>query len=211
MLSGNLPDPLPKTLPGAVVSEASIPPLSMTTFLTVKEAAKRTGKSPSSVRRIIYPILENDQHPDRHHIEPDVDEAKALRIKGENFAWKISEKLLRREVPEGARKDSSESKAAGQKTDDGSAALIEMLRGELEIKNQQIAAQNELTKSLSERLREGNILMGSLQQQISLTDGSSRKKSEAVDAEATPEKPKQGSDAPEKSPTKQHWLFRKIF
>ena len=44
----------------------------MANFLTVKEAAKLVGKSPSSVRRILYPILENDRHPDRHHIEPTV-------------------------------------------------------------------------------------------------------------------------------------------
>lgn len=197
----------------------------MPKFHTVKEAATLTGKSPSSIRRIIYPILEDDQHPDRSQIHPDVEEAKALRIKGENFAWKISEKLLRREVPEGSVRTSTDSKSASSESNDGSAAMIEILRGELEIKNTQINAQAELMKGLSERLREGNILIGSLQQQLALTDGSNRKKSDTVDTtssekpkdnsvavDTTPsEQSKKGTDAQEKSSKKTHWLFRKIF
>jgi hypothetical protein len=56
--------------------------------------------------------------------------------------------------------------------------LLGTLRRELEIKNQQItqqgeliAKQMELISGLSERLREGNVLMGSLQQRLALTDG----------------------------------------
>lgn len=183
----------------------------MAKFLTVKEAAKVTGKSSSSIRRIIYPILKNDKHPDRSQIQPDAEQARALRIKGENFAWKISEKVLRREVPEGSVKSSSESKSLASSPNDGSATLIDMLRGELEIKNQQIATQNELMKGLSERLHEGNILIGSLQQQLAITDGSNRKRSGTVDAESTSEKPQQGNDVAGESPKKTHWLFRKIF
>ena len=106
----------------------------MTNFLTVKEAAKLIGKSPSSVRRILYPILEDDQHPDRHHIEPDIETAKALRVKGENFAWKISEELLRRELPAGGSKAASESRSSGDGHDQ-SPAIIEMLKNELGVKN----------------------------------------------------------------------------
>jgi len=182
----------------------------MAKFLTVKEAARLTGKSPSSIRRIIYPILEDDKHPDRSQIEPDVDQAKALRIKGENFAWKISEKLLRREIPEGESKGSSASKSGGSRIDDGSAALIDMLQGELEIKNQQIAALNETTKSLAERLREGNILMSSLQQQLALTDGSARNRSPVVETDASPV-PEKGSDSPVDPAKKTRWWNRKIF
>ncbi|MBI2480668.1 MAG: hypothetical protein HYV60_19195 [Planctomycetia bacterium] len=183
----------------------------MTKFLTVKEAAKITGKSPSSIRRIIYPILENNRHADRHHIEPDVATAKSLRVKGENFAWKISEELLRREVPEGREKAAAESKASTGNGGDQSVAIIDMLRKELEIKNAQIATQNELLIGLSERLREGNILMGSLQRQLSLTDGLARNKPDVVDAESPAQKPEEGSGASAMPSTKTHWLFRKLF
>jgi hypothetical protein len=181
----------------------------MTNFLTVKEAAKRTGKSPSSIRRIIYPILEDDKHPDRHHIEPDVKEVKAFRVKGENFAWKLSEELLQREVPEGSAKSKSEMKTGGTGSDQA-AAIVEILRKQLDIKDQQIAAQNDVIKGLSERVREGNILMGSLQQQLSLSDGSSRKKSDAMNAE-TNEKREEGTEPATKKAKETHWLFRKLF
>lgn len=183
----------------------------MTKFLTVKEAATITGKSPSSIRRIIYPILHDDKHPDRHHIEPDVATAKALRVKGENFAWKISAVLLRREVPEGGLKGTAGSKSSSLVGNDQSAAIIDMLRNELEIKNSQIATQNDLLKGLSERLREGNILIGSLQQQLSLTDGSARKMSDAVEAEPQSAQPEKGSDpAPAPAP-KSKWPFARYF
>ena len=69
----------------------------MSQFLTVKEAARITGKSPSSIRRVIYPIIADDKHPDRKHVEPSPAEALKLRTNGENFAWRLSEELLRRE------------------------------------------------------------------------------------------------------------------
>lgn len=183
----------------------------MTTFLTVKAAAIFSNRSPSSVRRIIYPILEDNRHPDRHHIEPDVATAKSLRVKGENFAWKVSEEFLRRMMAEEGTKPTTESKPASKIVLDQSAAMLEIFRKQLDIKDQQIAAQNEVIKGLSERVREGNILMGSLQQQLSLTDGSARNKSGVVDADRSVQKPEKGSDADPKSPEKTHWLFRKIF
>jgi hypothetical protein len=183
----------------------------MTTFLTVKEAAKLVGKSPSSIRRILYPILENNRHPDRHHIEPDVATAKSLRLKGENFAWKISKELLRREIPEGESKPGSESKSSVHKGDDHADAIIEILRGQLDIKDQQIAAANEVIKGLSERVREGNILMGSLQQQLSPPDQTGRNKKDVVETDVPSAKPEQGSDIPDESPKKTPWWNRKIF
>ena len=199
--------PFPKPFQRGYRLACSLPLSPMTNFLTVKEAAKLVGKSPSSVRRILYPILESDRHPDRQQIHPTVAEAKALRVKGENFAWKISEELLRREIPEDGPK-TKEDFSSATSADPQSAAIIEILRKELDIKNQQIVTQNDLLIGLSERLREGNILMGTLQQQMALGDGS-RSQPNVVDADApkTPS-PEKGSDA---TPPKTHWLFRKLF
>ena len=91
------------------------------------------------------------------------------------------------------------------------------MQGELDIKNQQIAAQhqqmtaqNELMKGLSERLREGNILIGSLQQQLALGDGT--KRIAVVDAEtnATPAAQK-GSDVPGTRTSAKPNFFRRVF
>jgi len=149
------------------------PTLPLATFLTVKEASRITGKSPSSIRRIIYPIIHDDKHPDRTHIQPTVEEAMQLRMKGENFAWRVSEELLRREMPVEATTEKT-TKLSGHAEQD----LLAMLQGELQIKNQQIVQQGELISKqmelisgLSERLREGNVLIGSLQQHLALPEG----------------------------------------
>ena len=172
----------------------------MINFLTVKEAATLTGKSPSSIRRLIDPIIEDDKHADRKHIRPTIDEVVKLRVKGDNFAWRVSEEFLRREVPIGESSHKATSSGHGSAT--GSEALVDMLRRELDIKNHQITQQSEmLTKQielisgLSERLREGNILIGSLQRQLALPDGAARQHSDVVDAtpsESSP--PQKGSD-----------------
>lgn len=147
----------------------------MAPFLTVKEASRLTGKSPSSIRRIIYPIIHDDAHRDRKHIQPSIDEALKLRMKGENFAWRLSEELLRREVPTDA---AAEKGSSTTKTAHGDGDLLAMLRRELDIKNQQINQQGELLgkqleliNGLSERLREGNILIAGLQHRLALSDG----------------------------------------
>lgn len=171
----------------------------MTRFLTVKEAARDTGKSPSSIRRIIYPILESENHPDRPHIQPSIEEVQQFRIKGENFAWRISEDLLRREVPPESLSEKGSEKSGARSLHESEAELLAMLRRELDIKNQQITQQSEmlsrqmeLINGLSERLREGNVLIGSLQQQLVLTEGSVRTKAKPVDVhvkDAPPAKP----------------------
>lgn len=180
----------------------------MTKFLTVAEAAKLVGKSPSSIRRIIYPILDNDQHSERHQIKPSPEEAKALRLKGENFPWRIAEELLRRHVPEAESKPSGESKTGAHATGDGSALLIEMLRRELDIKNRQIETQNELLKGLSERLREGNILIGSLQQQLALPEGNHQRPEVVQESSDAERGGKSGNSDPLKTPKKRRLLAR---
>ena len=161
----------------------------MSQFLTVKEAARTTGKSPSSIRRVIYPIIADDKHPDREHIEPSIEDVLKLRMKGENFAWRLSEELLRREVPvESVLEKGSAASLHRVATGEG-GELLAMLTRELDIKNGQITQQSELIvkqmeliNGLGERLREGNILIGSLQQRLTLTDGRERPTSEPIES-----------------------------
>ena len=161
----------------------------MIQFLTVKESARLTGKSPSSIRRVIYPIIQDENHPDRSHIEPTIDDVKALRTKGENFAWRIREELLRRKVPIAAETANTMERHASREATNANAELLAMLRRELDIKNHQItqhseliAKQMELISGLGERLREGNILIGSLQQRLALPDAGSSLPLDAVAA-----------------------------
>lgn len=190
----------------------------MTSFLTVKEAAQSTGKSPSSIRRIIYPILETPDHPDRLHIQPTLEQVQQFRMKGENFAWRISDELLRREVPpESAEKGTD--RPGARRLHDSDAELLSMLRRELDIKNQQItqqasmlSTQMELISGLSERLREGNMLIGSLQQRLALSDGSARTKQKSIDAEIkNAPAEKTVTKASQKAPVKQQKPKRGFF
>jgi hypothetical protein len=181
----------------------------MPTFLSVREAAQRTGKSPSSIRRVLYPVIHDDEHADRKHIEPSVEDALKLRMKGENFAWRVSEEFLRRAVPVEAGPESGTAPASRASGGHGDGELLAMLRRELDIKNQQItqaseliSKQMELISGLSERLREGNILIGGLQQRLALSDGRDAPPAETVNAKTvTPTKTEKGSAAPPK-PTK---------
>ena len=189
----------------------------MSSFLTVREAAKLTGKSPSSIRRVIYPIIGDDQHPDRTQIAPGVEDAKRLRTQGENFAWKMSEELLRREIPLETVRPAEQK--ASRESSDGNGELLAMLRRELDIKNQQITQQSEmlskqieLISGLSERLREGNILIGSLQQQLALPDGKVRKQLDVFEAKASKSVPAEKErEAAKKKATPKKSFFSRLF
>jgi hypothetical protein len=188
-------------------------------FLTVKEAARLTGKSPSSIRRVIYPIIRNDKHPDRKHIKPSSEEALILRTKGENFAWRLSEELLRREVPIEAATEKGTAAASRRGPPGDAGDLLAMLRSELDIKNKQIGQQGELIAKqmqlidgLSERLREGNVMMHSLQQRLALPDGKRRAPIEAAPLEQTvTASPEQGSKPTSKHGKPRKSLLHRIF
>ncbi len=195
----------------------------MTPFLTVKEAARLMGKSPSSIRRIIYPIIHNDTHPDRQHVQPGIEEAVSLRMKGENFAWKLTEELLRREVPDDGSKEHSATSAATRTFAQSEDDLLTILRRELDIKNAQITEQAETIKKLtnlmdglSERLHEGNVLIATLQQQQRLLPAprASKKAEKAEPAKRKTTHPgssEKGTARGSKGPKRKHgfrfWLF----
>ena len=107
----------------------------MSPFLTVKEAGALVNKSPSSIRWIIYPILEDDKHPDRHHIEPSPEQVRELRLKGEGFPWRVSEELLRRMVPPETSSEKGSGTSPERDHGEGNGALLDMVRRELDIKN----------------------------------------------------------------------------
>ena len=197
----------------------------MSNFITVKEAVERTGLSDSAIRRVIYPILKGDKHPDRQLVEPNPAEARAMRVKGENFAWKISEELLDREMQERVKKVKPEPKTGGAASvgNEHLLAMLQMLQKELDIKNQQIESQTQLLKGFSERMHEGNVLIGSLQKQLAVGSSSPRS-SDSMDVESVPASPQSApasKDVPAeetkpssvkgKAKPKTHWLFRKIF
>lgn len=163
-------------------------------FLSVRAAAERVGKSTSAIRRLLYPIVKQDDHPDRDLIRPSVEEVKRLRMSGESFPWKVSEELLKRVKVAEPNTDHSPTSGSGKLGANGESELLAMLRRELDIKNRQISQQADLigeqvklVGGLSERLREGNVLIATLQQRLALTDGR-EKSSSFVDAKSNAER-----------------------
>ncbi len=161
-------------------------------FLTIAEAVEKTGRSPSTVRRLIRQIAESAAHSDRTAIEPTVKQVDVFKKKGENFTWKIREDILMKNF-ERAQLQEQKYKTTGG-TD-----VLQILRRELELKNTQIERQFEVIQSLNERLREGNILMGSLQQRLALPQPET---ASASPVEATSSQPSaEAAHAPSKKGT----------
>ena len=63
-------------------------------YFTVKEAAERTGKSTSAIRRLILPIAHDPKHKERGLILPTPAEVQALKKSSTDFGWTIAEELL---------------------------------------------------------------------------------------------------------------------
>lgn len=130
-----------------------------TPFLTIAQACDKTGRSASTIRRLIKGIVETADHADRDAVEPTIKAVAAYKKKGENFAWKIREDVLLREF-QGALKE------AKKEVTEAKGDILHILQNELSLKNQQIEKQWEVIHALNDRLREGNILMGSLQKRL---------------------------------------------
>ena len=154
------------------------------TFLTIREAAERTGHSTHKIRRLIKSIAEHPTDADRGDIEPSAADVARLDADGVQFTWRVAEELVRRklgDVPTAAF--ATNGKREGESGD--FVALMQrvttQLTEQLRVKDDQIAALNE-------RLRESNLLMASLQQQLP-------EPKKAIASAATPDKPRpqQGS------------------
>ncbi len=129
------------------------------TFLTIAEAIEQTGRSASTIRRIIRTIADDATHPNRDGVQPSVKEVAAFKKKGENFTWLIRADLLTQESSSALPK---KKKSPSEVSPD----ILSILNRELELKSQQIEKQWEVIHALNDRLREGNILMGSLQKRL---------------------------------------------
>ncbi len=137
-----------------------------TSFLTIAEAAKLTGRSGSTIRRLIHTLTENDKHADRAAIEPSPSEVAAFKKKGDTFTWRVREDIILREFGSAPKEEKKTSASSSENT----SGILTILQQELDLKNKQIEKQWEVIHALNDRLREGNILMGSLQQRLALPE-----------------------------------------
>lgn len=156
----------------------------MSSYLSIKEAAGKAGKAEITIRRFVQSIVkEQENAPERQLIQPSVDEVKSLKKKKKPFSWQISEELI-------VKKFTEDAKAARQKSKspEVNGEVFNTLQGELtskegqlQMKDKQIEALTEIVQSLNERMREGNVLMASLQKHLALpeADHNNKKKKKA--------------------------------
>lgn len=168
-------------------------------YLTIRAAAQRTGCSESTVRRVIKNIVSRTNHPNRDAVQPPPAKAEACKKKGEIFAWKVREDVLLRECQKVQMRNQNPS--GGEQ-----GGIVEVLRSELSIKNEYITKQWEVITALNERLREGNILMGSLQKQLS-PPSSDSEGTAVIDARGS--SPLTSKKSSRRTPRK--WFFSRLF
>ncbi|HUY33161.1 MAG TPA: hypothetical protein VMV69_10295 [Pirellulales bacterium] len=187
-------------------------------LLTIREAADLTGHSTHKIRRLIKSIAEQPGHADRSLIEPSAADVERLAADEVQFTWRISEELVRRELGESAATAVPKQGAAmGESaiTDavvvleralSAQEAVTERLLEQLKVKDAQIEGMQQFMHSLNERLRESNILMGSLQKQLPGPSWKGTEEGPAVRAAAPSAKSKSKAAAGPKQGRRRSWL-----
>lgn len=164
----------------------------MDQHLTVKEATKLTGKSDSTIKRLIREITKDSDHEDRGHILPPPDEVERRREAGEPYIWKIERTLLlKRFPPEGELPPEESENPKSAPADIPQAAIIDVLQEQLRSKDQQIGTletqldrKDDQIQNLNERMRESNVLMKELQQRLAITAPATSSDRQPIDAES---------------------------
>jgi len=148
----------------------------MDQHLTVTEARKLTGKSDSTIKRMIREVTADPKHPERSFILPSHDDVERRKAAGEPYVWKIDRELLRRRFdtpqPEATAETPTASGSGGGEHD----VVLQVLREQLKSKDEQLRTletqldrKDEQISNLNERMRESNILMKELQQRLAIT------------------------------------------
>lgn len=185
-------------------------------FLTIREAANRTGHSTHKIRRLIKAIATDPSHTDRSHIEPSPSDVERLTADDVQFTWRVTEELVRRELGDPVAVDSASRSATGGVGESGNVMVLlqramaakeqaeARLFDQLKTKDEQIAGLQQTVASLNERLRESNLLMANVQKQLpspkaeAKTDATSANRprwqnTKPPAAAAPPKKPKSAS------------------
>ena len=138
-------------------------------FLTVKEATAFTGKSTSTIKRLIREVITDPNHHDREQVLPPHEEVEERRLAGEPYSWKISEELLLSRYPQEA--DSNETKDSASQSGGviEQDRLVSVLEKSISVLESELVAKNSQIAQFQERQREQNLLLKQLQEQLAIS------------------------------------------
>ena len=178
----------------------------MDTFLTIKQAVEFSGKSKSTIRRLIDEVVKEKTADARSQILPSAEDVERLRRKGEPYTWKISEEFLRERFEVREPEEGSEASAPRVKDESINGQIVEILRddiatlkGQLDRKDEQLREANERLKEANDRNREQNILLGEFQKRLPQPREGDR--DSVVDARVGESEPsKERDEQPKKEP-----------
>lgn len=180
----------------------------MPEFLTIGQASKRTGRSTSTLRRFVRSIVQDDDHADRPLIRPTQAEIKRHTAAGVQYAYEISDELLRRAFPPEAAPAAEEGSGVDTHATTPLFATLQQtihkLEEQLDRKDSQIERKDSQISELTERLRESHIMQNDMQKQLALAAPKAGTGATAIDA-APDEAARKKSSAPKKG---RRGLFR---
>lgn len=178
--------------------------IAMDQHLTLSEARTVTGKSESTLKRLLREIVSDPTHPDRSYILPSPEEIARRKAANEPYAWKIDRQLLLRRFPADEPAHAS-SGGVTEPTHHSAPAdlMLKVLEEQLKSKDQQIRTlevqldrKDEQISNLNERMRESNVLMRELQQRLALPSPKPVAAEHQVEVKPPPPSPSKTTPAP---------------
>jgi hypothetical protein len=148
----------------------------MPDYLSVSEARKYTGKSESTIKRMIREIANTPDHEDRGLILPSQDELAKRKAANEPYVWKIDKELLDKRYPRSAPgHEGGHAGGESSATATSHSQLIELLQSQLSGKDEQLQIlavqldrKDTQIENLNKRMSESNVLMQTLQKRLAL-------------------------------------------
>lgn len=140
-------------------------------FLSLKESSQLTGKSESTLKRLVQKIYKESKKTKKYKGEL-VDQIIKKEKAPKGFFYFISRDFIEKEFSFGQPMDDQkeyferpkEKNGQPKRSDLPESEIIKILQNQLEVKDEQI-------KSLLERQRENNILIKNFQEKFALLEG----------------------------------------
>lgn len=152
----------------------------MAKYHSVKKAAEVTGKSESTIKRLLTSIKNDPDTPDRRHLLPTVDQYQRHKEDGTPFVWEISETLLQQRYPDSFIADVKEKGSGSLPSAEDLRTLnnnqlvgalnrtIDTLSNQLTAKDTQLANKDEQLNSQNELIEKLGGMAEALQKEMLL-------------------------------------------